>query len=172
MKKKLSTLFLIAFIGLSAFAQEWTIAPKYKVAFSSKSVSGKFEELTGDITFDPEDISSSKFVFVIKIESIATGNFLKNSHAKGADWFNASEYPYIKFISNSDGFKKTETGYEVTGYLQMHGVRKLITIPFTFNKNVLNAKFTVDRTEFGIGDPDNNVGKVIKINATIPVIKK
>lgn len=172
MIKELALLFLISFVGFYSNAQEWKIAPKYKVVFTSTDATGVFEDLSGDITFDLEDLSSAKFVLVIKVESIATGNFLKNSHAKGKDWFEASKYPYIKFISNTNGFTKTATGYEVIGHLQMHGVSKLITIPFTFEKNTLNAKFSVDRTDYGIGEPDNDVGKVIKINATVPLKKK
>jgi polyisoprenoid-binding protein YceI len=154
-------------------AQDWTITPKkHTVQFNSADASGIFEDLSGTIVFDTENLAASKFVLVIKVESISTGNFLKNSHAKGNDWFEADKYPAIKFISNQNGFSKTASGYEVTGYLQMHGINKLITIPFTFNKNTLNAKFSVDRTDYGIGKPDNDVEKTIKINAIIPIKKK
>lgn len=172
MKRFLFSFVILAFSTVSS-AQEWTIVPKkYSVQFNSADASGVFEDLSGTVSFNPENTSASKFVLIIKVESIATGNFLKNSHAKGSDWFEADKYPVIKFISNQDGFKKTDNGYEVTGYLQMHGVSKQITIPFTFNKNILNAKFSVDRTEYGIGKADNGVEKVIKINATIPLKKK
>lgn len=172
--KKIIPLLAILFFALTTVqAQEWNITPKkYRVSFSSTDASGVFEDLSGTIVFNAEDLANAKFVLVIKVESIATGNFLKNSHAKGSDWFEASKYPAIKFISNTDGFKKTSSGYEVTGYLQMHGVNKLVTIPFTFNKNTLNAKFSVDRTDYKIGDPDNGVEKTIKLDVTIPLKKK
>lgn len=173
MKKFGFSLLLVVFALSSVFAQEWKIASNYNVAFDSDDASGIFEELSGEITFDPNNLEKSKFVLVIKVGSIATGNFLKNSHAKGKDWFDGDNYPNIKFISNTNGFKKTaDIGYEVTGHLQMHGVSKQITIPFTFSNNTLKAKFSVDRTDYGIGDPNNGVSKTIKINATIPLKKK
>lgn len=172
--KVYALIFLFAlFASQNLSAQEWNIVPKkYNIQFNSADASGVFEELSGTIVFNPEDLTNSKFVLIIKVESIATGNFLKNSHAKGSDWFDASKYPVIKFISNQGGFQKTDNGFEVTGYMQMHGVSKLMTLPFTFSKNTLIAKFSVDRTDFGIGKADNGVEKTIKINATIPIKKK
>lgn len=173
MKTIISFLIFFLFVMTTAHAQEWNITPKkYRVSFSSTDASGVFEDLSGTVIFNTEDLANARFVLVIKVESIATGNFLKNSHAKGSDWFEASKYPVIKFISNSDGFTKTNSGYEVTGYLQMHGVNKLVTIPFTFNKNTLNAKFSVDRTDYKIGEADNGVEKTIKLDVTIPLKKK
>lgn len=166
--KQLILLFTLVVSGV-LFSQEWKISPKYKIEFSSDDVSGIFEEFSGDVTFDPANLENGKFVFVIKIGSISTGNFLKNSHAKGKDWFEADKYPNIKFISNS--FSKTAEGFLVKGYLQMHGVSKLVSIPFTFVDKTLKANFSVDRTDYGVGDPDNGVSKTIKIVATIPLKK-
>lgn len=97
-----------------------------------------------------------------------------NKHAKGEEWFNADKYPYIEFASSK--IEKTSEGYKATGKLQMHGVSKEVTIPFTFsekgNKGTFVAKFSVDRSDYQIGKKNGGVSETIKISATIPVIKK
>lgn len=161
---------LLLFWGVgTSYAQNQKIAKNYKIAFSSDDATGIFEEFSGKISFHPNELDKAYFVFVIKVSSIATGNFLKNSHAKGEDWFDATKYPNIKFLSNQQGFKRSENGYEVTGFLQMHGVSKEITIPFTYENNTLKATFSVDRTDYGIGKSDNGVSKIIKITASVPL---
>ena len=53
----------------------------------------------------------------------------------------------------------------------MHGVKKEISIPFTFAKNVFNATFSVNRNDFKIGKADADVANAIKIEAAVPVSK-
>lgn len=55
----------------------------------------------------------------IDVASINTGNGMKNSHAKGATWFDVEKYPTINFVSSA--ISKSATGYEAKGTLEMHG---------------------------------------------------
>jgi polyisoprenoid-binding protein YceI len=97
-----------------------------------------------------------------------------NKHARGEEWFNADKYPYIEFTSTK--IEKTNEGFKATGKLQMHGVSKEVSIPFSFskkgNKGTFIAKFSVDRSDFQIGKKNGGVSETIKITATIPVLKK
>ena len=138
-------------------------------------MSGTFDELTASaIVFDEAKLATAKLNFKIEVGSINTGNGLMNKHAKGEEWFNADKYPYIEFASSK--IEKTSEGYKATGKLQMHGVSKEVTIPFTFsekgNKGTFVAKFSVDRSDYQIGKKNGGVSETIKISATIPVIKK
>lgn len=165
-------LFLSAF---SVFGQQYKTAEGYKIAFTNPDVSGTFDELSSStLTFNEADLASSKLSFKIKVASINTGNGLQNKHARGEEWFEADKYPYIEF--NSTRIEKTAEGYKATGKLQMHGVSKEVSIPFTFskkgNKGTFIAKFSVNRTDFGVGKKNAGVAESIKITATIPVIKK
>jgi polyisoprenoid-binding protein YceI len=160
---------LLLTIG-TAQAQNWKISENYTVAFSNKDVSGVFKEMSGSIIFDATKLSSSKFDLKIKVESISTGNGIQNKHAKGDEWFDADKYPNIEFISTK--IEKTDAGYKAIGKLEIHGVKKDFSIPFTFSKKgskgTFVAKFSVDRTEFGVGKKGNDVAETLKIVATIP----
>jgi polyisoprenoid-binding protein YceI len=167
--------FIFVLAAFTSFAQQYKLADGYKISFTNPDVSGTFDELSApSIVFDETKLSSSKLNFKIEVGSINTGNGLMNKHAKGEEWFNAEKYPYIEFASSK--IEKTAEGFKATGKLQMHGVSKEISIPFTFSKKgskgTFIAKFSVDRTDYQIGKKNGGVAETIKITATIPVTKK
>ncbi|MBL7829863.1 MAG: YceI family protein [Saprospiraceae bacterium] len=173
LNNKISVTVLIgAFIMLSAFAinnaMNWQIQSGYSIKFSGKDIEGDFEKISGEIAFDANNLPNSKMNVNIDVTSIATGNWLKNRHAKSDKWFNAEKFPIINFTSSN--FTKSNNGYLVHGILDMHGVKKLITIPFTFQKNLFNGSFKVNRVDYGVGNLEGMSKKVSnEINITISV---
>jgi polyisoprenoid-binding protein YceI len=105
------------------------------------------------------------------VASINTGNGLQNKHAKSDEWFDAAKYPTIHFVSTK--VAKTGAGYQVTGNLQIHGVTKPVTIPFTFKRTGAGATFagtfTVNRSDYGIGKPGGEVPEPVKLDISVPV---
>ena len=172
--RKLKFIPILLAVAMFAFAftalQAYKITDKFEIKFDSKDASGIFSELSGDVDFDSNDLSKSKFNFKIAVASINTGNSLQNKHAKSDKWFDAAKYPNITFTSNK--FEKSGQSYKTTGTLEIHGIKKTVTIPFDFKNNAFIAKFSVDRNDFKIGKASADVGNKIDIEATIPVAKK
>ena len=169
--KKLSFAIAIgATILLSAFttytSMNWKIADGYSIKFSSEDPSGVFTSMKGDITFDEKDLANSKFDVTVDVSSINTGNGMKNAKAKGAEYFDAAKYPTIKFTSSK--INKTASGYEAVGTLDMHGVQKDVTIPFTFINNTFTGGFAVNRLDYKVGSA-GDVENVLKIAVSVPV---
>jgi polyisoprenoid-binding protein YceI len=164
---------LTAVFAFSVLAQNWTITDKYKISFSSNDVGGIFKTFNGSIAFDEANPAASKFDVTIDVNSINTGNGLQNKHAKGEEWFDATKYPAIKYTSTK--IVKAGNGYQVTGNLQIKGVTKEYTIPFTFKKAgagaTFNGSFTINRSDFKIGKPGGDVAEQIKIDVAVPVTK-
>jgi polyisoprenoid-binding protein YceI len=173
--RKLTFPALIAVICvLSAFtfihALNWTIAPNYSIKFSSDHPSGVFTKLNGNIQFDEKNLSNASFDVSVDVASINTGSGMMNRHAKSAKWFDAKQFPTITFKSNS--FTKTGSGYAVTGNLTIHGITKVITIPFTFNNNTFVGSFNVNRLDYKVGTNEGMSAKAstnIKIDLSVPV---
>lgn len=165
-----SIVVLSAFIINSSI--NWTISENHEIKFSSATgdPEGIFKTITGDIQFDDKDLGSSKCDLTIDVNSINTGNGMKNKHAKGKKWFDADNYPNIEFKSAK--FSKTETGFAVTGMMKMHGVEKEMTLPFTLSNNVFKSTFSVNRIDFKIGESMKKVSDEIKLEVSIPVNKK
>ena len=167
-----STVILI----LSAFTIQtsinWKISDDYAIKFSGTKVEGIFKDLKGDVQFDKANPGKSSFTFTIAVSSINTGKGMKNKHAVSDKWFDAEKYPNITFKSNS--VSKEGDSFKVTGIMNIHGVAKEMTIPFTFNENSFSSKFSVNRLDFGVGTMKGMSKKVsneINLDVPIPVSK-
>jgi polyisoprenoid-binding protein YceI len=90
-------------------------------------VYGRFDAISGDITFDPKKPESSKVKVEVQMESVNTGNGNRDAHLKSTTFFDAKQFPTAMFTSKSvkaAGDKK----FSVTGDLTLHGVTKPVTI--------------------------------------------
>lgn len=175
--KNLNYLLLAgSIVLLSAFtfnaATNWTISENHSIKFSGTEVEGIFKSLSGDVKFDANELGNSAFNFSVDVNSINTGNGMKNKHAVSDKWFDAEKFPTIKFKSSS--FKKTDKGYTVKGIMNIHGVNKEVSVPFTFSNNTFKAMFSVNRLDYLVGTMKGMSKKVsdeIKLNVSIPVTK-
>ena len=174
MKKQTYLLASVVLMIGSAFAfiqsQDWKIAEGYAIKFEAGDPSGEFSGLKGTIKFDEKNLAASQFNVTVDVASINTGNGMKNTHAKSANWFDAEKYPTIAFTSSS--ISKTATGFDAKGTLEMHGVKKEIVLPFTFANNTFSANLEVNRLDFNIDDGKHpKMLPTMKVSITVPVTK-
>ena len=149
------------------------IADGYSIAFTNDEASGIFKDFKGTVVFDEQNPGAGKFDVLIDVASINTGNGLQNKHAKSDEWFDAAKYPQIHYVSRS--IARAGSGYQVTGDLDMHGVKKTVSFPFTFKRTaqggVFAGSFTINRSDFGIGKPGGEVPEAVKLDISVPVTK-
>ena len=174
MKKILVPVLAVVVMLASAFtfvaSMDWKIGEKYSVKFDGGDPKGEFSGLKGTIQFDPSDLAGSKFDCTVDVATFNTGNGMQNTHAKSERWLDATKYPVIRFTSSS--VSKTATGYVTKGTLEMHGVKKEIEIPFTFNNNVFEGSFEVNRMDYNINTAEPKHGAtVLKVALNVPVTK-
>jgi polyisoprenoid-binding protein YceI len=126
------------------------------------------------VAFDENDLANSKFDVTIDVATINTGNGMKNVHAKSAMWFDAEKYPTISFTSSE--ITKTSDGYQAKGTLEIHGVKKEFTMPFTFEKTdaggIFNSSFDINRLDFNVNAAEPEHGaSIFKVEISVPVSK-
>jgi len=121
--------------GLSAYgADTYKVDPIHSsLVFSAKHLGvanfyGRFNEITGTVTFDTADPSKSSVELTVPVESIDTHNDKRNQHLKSPDFFNAKQFPTLTFKSTK--IEGAGNIYRVSGDLAIHGVTKPITIEF------------------------------------------
>ncbi len=173
MKKSMYAAIVAAIISLSAFAlimTNWKIkSDESEIKFSAGRINGSFKGLKADILFDKEHPEQAKFSASIDASSIATGFFLKNSHAKDA--LGVDEYPAIKFVSTS--VSRNGGAYLAKGNLTMKGITRPATIDFTFddkgNEGVFKGNLKVIPKDFGINR--NGTPKAVMVRLVVPVTK-
>ena len=175
--RNLNTLLLAgSVLVLSAFtwytSTNWKIADNYSIKFTGTEVDGIFKTLKGDVEFDPSKLSDANFSFTVDVNSINTGNGMKNKHAVSDKWFDAKKYPNIVFKSKS--FSKSGNTYTVKGDMNIHGKTKEVSVPFSFEGNKIEAKFSVNRLDYNVGTMEGMSKKVsneIKLTVSIPLKK-
>ena len=161
--------------GIFAFVQltNWTVGQDYSVKFSGKGVNGIFKTFAATINFDESNLAISKFAITIDVASLNTGNAMQNRHAIGAEWFDATTYPKIKFTSGM--IQKSGSGYVVNGKMEVKGKVKEVSIPFTFTNSGSTGVFTstlmIKRSDYGIGVANDDVSDEIKVDIKVPVTK-
>jgi len=177
MKKMILPFAYGATIILSAFtvcsSVDWKISDGCSIKFTSKDPAGVFTSFKGDIKFDERNLEASKFNVSVDANSINTGNGMKNSKAKNSDWLDVDKYPTIKFVSTK--ISKTAGGYETIGTLEMHGIQKQVTIPFTFVNNTFTGSFNVNRLDYHIGTIKGmsaHAATDLKMDISVPVTQQ
>lgn len=169
----MAVLCLIASAFTYIHADSWKISDDYSIKFDGKGASGTFRGLKGDIVFDENDLPGSRFNVSIDATSINTGNGLKNKHAKSEKYFHVEKYPLIRFTSSA--IRKTDRGYAAAGTLEIHGVKKEISLPFTYTKTGKGALFTssfeVNRLDYKIGSSSWLLGSTFTVELSVPVTK-
>lgn len=167
-------LFLLSLIAPALLtintATSYTPTDEYAIKFATAKAEGTFRGLDGTIDFDANDLDAANFDVWVETATISTGNRTKDKHARGGSWLDAEAFPRISFKSES--FTKTDAGYAVAGQLNIHGVSKTVSIPFTFSDQIFAGELTVIREDYGIEGPflfGGLVGDEIRVALRIPV---
>lgn len=128
------------------------------------TVNGSLSGFSGKLSFSPEDLSLVEFIVCVSPSTITTGNTRRDEHLRSKDFFHVSEYPTICF--QSEYVLPENSGYKVTGFLSMLGVRRQITFPFNFTDNTFNGTVAINRMDYGLGKkfPGFIIGKSIQIS--------
>ena len=171
-KKLLSILalgtFAIASVAMVKIdAMSWSIdkshsSINFEVRHFFAKVPGAFEQYDANVNFSPDNLEESSIDVVIQVPSINTKNERRDGHLQSADFFNAAEYPVIKF--ESDDIKSVgENKFVAYGTLTIKDISKDFELPFTllgiqdnpFRENGVVAGI---RSEFMLLRNDYNVG--------------
>ena len=99
---------------------------------------GLFTDIGGTFSFDPANIGASKLAVSIKTASIQTQFTPRDNDLKGADWFDVTEFPEMKFAGINYAKKDQQTG-TITGNLTLRGVTRPVVLDVTFNKAGIRA---------------------------------
>ncbi len=163
-------------------------AERSSLSFTSSApaekIVGTTDQLDGVIDIDLSDLEDVSGTIGFPVESVSTGNSLRDKHLQQQDWLYAEEHPRVSFtIDEVDIQEKTEkegrTDLEGIAYgtVQMRGVgqskRASIEVALLPDKQKMRIQFELeaDVTEHGVEGRDSAIGskvaEVIDIEGTI-----
>ncbi len=186
-------LCLLLLIGMTGVLQLADAADTYEVdashsmiIFRAKHMGvsynyGRFNEFSGKLAIDETDAANSRIELEVKAASVDTGNEKRDQHLRSPDFFNAKQFPVITFKS-TEVKKVDEDTLEVTGELELHGVKKSVTVEVEMTGKGKNPQgtaiigfettFNIKRTDFGMAYGIGAVSDDIRITVSVEGMKK
>jgi polyisoprenoid-binding protein YceI len=170
----------------------WNIDPTHsEIQFKVKhlvisTVTGNFKSFNGSLESEDDSFEGATVKFEADIDSITTNNEDRDGHLKSDDFFNAEEYPKLKFESTS--FKNTDgNNYDLKGNLTIRDITKEITLnvvhggtvddPYGQTKAGFEINGDINRKEFGLKwNAVTEAGSVVvaeqvKLNLNVQVVE-
>ncbi len=95
------------------------------------NVSGSFGSFEVNTDTAGNDFETAKISFSANVDSISTGNADRDGHLKSADFFDAAQFPAIKFVSTKLE-KKDDEQYILHGSLTIKDVTKTVKLDVEF----------------------------------------
>lgn len=149
-------------------------------------VYGRFNDIGGYVALDDSDLSKSKILLKVDVNSIDTHNSKRDAHLKSPDFFDAKKFPIATYTSKKID-KLGKDKYRVNGEFELHGVKKDLSVEFTkigqvekdafgFNRAGGEAIFTLKRSDYDIVGIDKKmpglVGDDVELRVAIEGVHK
>ena len=105
----------------------WTVDPAHSTVaavaqhLGISSVHGRFTEFSASIEIAPDEVTKSRVEAVIRAASIDTGNSMRDTHLRSADFLDAETHPEITYRSTGLTVASPDR-WTVHGDLTMRGV--------------------------------------------------
>lgn len=182
MTAKTLSIALLACLALPAGAADYVIDPTHTYAnfaidhlgFSTQR--GRFNRSSGSVSFD-ETARAGSIDISIETASLDTGFALRDEVLRGAAWFNAQDFPYILFRSQSFVFNEQQP-VGVEGTLTLLGESRPMRLEITRFKCGLNlllrkrgcgadAQGVLRRSEFGLNNGLPFIGDEVRLHIQV-----
>lgn len=132
---------------------------QFRISHLGYSVlAGRFNDFSGDFSWDKETPESAAITVNIKTASIDTNWAERDKHLREPDFLDVEKFPEASFRTTE--YTGDASGGKLDGELTLHGVTKPITLdvkaigegddPWGGYRAGFRATTTIDRTDFGI----------------------
>jgi len=127
---------------------------KFENNWSQGTVDGSFARWDTKILFSPDALADSSVTATIDLSSVTTNSATVTQALPGDDWFGVAAHPTATFSGKA--FRHLGGNrYDVSGTLDLHGVKRPLRLPFTLSiagrVATMAGSITIDRTTFGVG---------------------
>ncbi|RAP58471.1 YceI family protein [Oleiagrimonas sp. MCCC 1A03011] len=157
--KRLLPLFLLAALPLAAHAANWKVdTAKSTLGFSGSyqgdAFHGVFKQFDAAIRYDPQHLDAAKFDVTVKLASVDTQSAERDQTLTGSDFFDTGDYATAHFVTTA--FHRAADGnVTADGTLDLHGVKRPVTLKVIFKTNggdaTLDVDTTLNRLDFKLG---------------------
>ncbi len=168
--KKLTFLFL-ATLTFSAFAQKFSLDlsnAKVSFYFHGEKVDGSLSGLVATVNINKDKPELSEISGTVDVNTINTGNKMRDKHLKSKDYFEAEKYPTISFKAKS--VKKENDVYAIVGLVKIKEVEREEKFTLTISKGVLIFKGSINSADYGVMKKKKREESQVDITIEIPFL--
>ena len=189
--KLLAILLLLLAFTTTGQAASYSIVPSQTNVrfaidnFKTAATTGGFYNVKGQLQYDP-NLKTGNISLDIPINSLNTGSTAFNNKLKGADFFDAQQFPLARFESTKWYFDNTTQAQliKVDGNLTLHGETHPISLKTTkfecslspiLKNDSCSGKFTatIDRTKWNINKYTLfGITKDLTLNIQVKAVKQ
>lgn len=134
------------------------------------TVQGSLSGINGKVSLNEKGAVPVSFDLEVPVNSIETGIALRDNHLKKKEYFDASKFPLLKFMSTRVE-KKDATHFAVIGMLSVKGVSREIQIPTVMSDSAGNqtfsGSFTIDRLDYQVGGSSLSLADEVEVTFVI-----
>ncbi|MDO6747859.1 YceI family protein [Gilvimarinus sp. 1_MG-2023] len=178
-----------ALLSTQAFAADYVIDTKgahasinFKIPHLGYSLLlGRFNDFSGDFTYDAEDVAASKISVTIDTTSIDSNHAERDKHLRSNDFLAVEEFPEATFVSTKVVDIDDEE-FDLVGDLTLRGVTKEITIevekvgegkdPWGGYRVGFEGETEIRLQDFGIEKDLGPASRVVELELHIEGIRK
>ena len=154
----------LVLVAAAAHAASLKIDPEhstvgFRVRHLISTVNGRFNEFSGSIEYDAENLSVSSVKATIQAASVDTNVTARDKDLRSKRFFDVEKHPTLEFESDSITDVSGSKG-KIKGRLTIHGVTKQVVLDAEFlgtskdpwgNEHFgFQARTTISREEFGM----------------------
>lgn len=146
--KSLFVLFILTTFLSNAQSPLQVSSAEVSFVFIDDDVTGTLSGFSSSSTIDLDDLSNAKLMGSVNVESISTGNSIRNWALRRSKYFDAKTYPKISFESETIRIK--EGNIKVVGQLTIKDVTKEVSFNFKKSDSQLVGTTALYSSDFGI----------------------
>ena len=174
--KKWISLLFFSMVALTSMAQHYIpIDPGSSIKFTIRNlgigVTGSFTGIKGEIVFNEVDLVHSSFMVSVDTKTIDTDIKARDNHLREEAYFDVARYPTMSFTSRKIVAQPGAGNYQVSGILQIKGVSREISFPFTTTQVegglIFKGNVKINRRDFGVGGKSLILSDNLTINLAV-----
>ena len=151
--------------------KKWSVDPTHsEIQFKVKhlmitTVTGYFKEFSATAESQGNDLENAKIAFEAKTASVDTNNQDRDNHLRSGDFFDAANFPVLKFESESMT-KKDDSTFELKGNMTIKDVTKPLTLVAEFG-GVMTDPWGNEKAGFSLSGKINRKDWGLNWNAAL-----
>lgn len=167
----MKNLFFLILVGLLnsglVIAQSEISSAEISFLFVSKDVEGTISGFDSNSSINLEDLTKSKFKGSVAVETIKTGNFLRDWSLKKGKYFNEETHPTISFESTE--ILESDDKILVKGNLRIKETTRKITIEFRRNDRQFIGTTSLYSSDYNINIKSKREDNLVKVKFVLNI---